>query len=121
MKENLGDNSCSAQAKEASSLLRVNNFERRFREEIVGNAGQVSIVVEPQIVKKSMLPQHEEDHVESLGFEQIIVNTDWTEMIDEAEHLYELPHPIPMKPEICPSFIIENTSRLDENADTEAI
>jgi len=57
--------------------------------------------------------------VESLGFEQIVVNTDWTEMIDEAEHLYELPHPIPMKPEICPSFIIENTSRLDENIDTE--
>jgi hypothetical protein len=28
--------------------------------------------------------------------------------------LYELPHPIPMKPEICPSFTIENTSRLDD-------
>lgn len=40
-------------------------------------------------------------------------------MIDEAEQLYELPHPIPMKPEICPSFIIENTSRLGENVDTE--
>jgi hypothetical protein len=32
-----------------------------------------------------MLPHIEEDHVVSLGFEQIVVNTDWTEMIDEAE------------------------------------
>jgi len=26
----------------------------------------------------------------------------------------ELPHPIPERPEISPSFVIENTSRLDE-------
>ena len=45
----------------------------------------MSIVVEPQVIKKMMLPHNEEDHVESLGFEQIVVNTDWTEMIDEAE------------------------------------
>jgi hypothetical protein len=32
-----------------------------------------------------MLPHNEEDNIESLGFEQIVVNTDWTEMIDEAE------------------------------------
>jgi hypothetical protein len=48
---------------------RISNLERRFREEIVGDAGQVSIVVEPQIIKKMMLPHNEEDHVESLGFE----------------------------------------------------
>ena len=64
-----------------------------------------------------MLPHNEEDNVESLGFEQIVVNTDWTEMIDEAEQLHEPPHPIPMKPEICPSFVIDNTSRID--TDTE--
>lgn len=69
MKENIVDTSSTSSTKELSSLQRVNNLERRFREEIVGNAGQVSIVVESQIVKKSMLPQHEEDHVESLGFE----------------------------------------------------
>jgi hypothetical protein len=26
----------------------------------------------------------------------------------------ELPHPIPQRPQISPSFIIENTSRLDD-------
>ena len=64
-----------------------------------------------------MLPNNEEDNVESLGFEQIVVNTDWTEMIEEAEQLYELPHPIPMKPEICPSFVNDNTSRIDTDTD----
>ena len=118
MKENIGQ-SAEASSGEISSQQRISNLERRFREEIVGDAGQVTIVVQPQIIKKMMLPHNEEDHVESLGFEQIVVNTDWTEMIDEAEQLYELPHPIPMKPEICPSFIIENTSRLDENIDAE--
>lgn len=29
----------------------------------------------------------------------------------------ELPHPIPERPEISPSFVIENTSRLDEPTD----
>ena len=37
--------------------------------------------------------------------------------MEEAEQLYELPHPIPERPEISPSFIIENTSRLDDPAD----
>jgi hypothetical protein len=93
--------------------MKVSNFERRFREEIVGDAGQVIIFVD------KMLPQNDEDNVQSLGFEQIVVNTDWTEIQDEAEQLLELPHPIPMKPQISPSFIIENTSRLDDHAETE--
>ena len=51
---------------------------------------------------------------EAVGYEQIAVNTEWTEEVIETEQLMELPHPIPERPEISPSFVIENTSRLDE-------
>ena len=46
-----------------------------------------------------------------------MVNTEWTEEAIETEQLLELPHPIPERPEISPSFVIENTSRLDEPTD----
>ena len=39
-----------------------------------------------------------------LGFDHIVVNTDWTEVVDEAEELREYPCPIPEKPQISPSF-----------------
>ena len=50
-----------------------------------------------------------------MGYGQTVVQTEWTEDgVEEAEELLELPHPIPERPEISPSFVIENTSRLDE-------
>lgn len=58
-----------------------------------------------------VLSQRESDP----SYEQVVVNTEWTEgEAEETVQLMELPHPIPERPEISPSFVIENTSRLDE-------
>lgn len=78
------------------------DLEKGFRAQMIGeDVGQVQIV----------LSQREEG---PLGYEQVAVHTEWTEEALETEQLLELPHPIPERPEISPSFVIENTSRLDE-------
>lgn len=41
----------------------------------------------------------------------------WTEKTEETEQLLELPHPVPVKPEISPSFIESNSHKDEEDDD----
>ena len=50
-----------------------------------------------------------------MGFDHYIVNTDWQDVAEEeTEELMELPHPIPLRPEISPSFLDSQKSKTDE-------
>lgn len=45
---------------------------------------------------------------------QFVVNTEWTESVDEAEELMELPHPVPVRPEASPAPSFVETKKTDE-------
>lgn len=70
----------------------------------MGNAGQVEIIESPKRVI----------YAQDGTYGHYVVNTEWTELEDEAEQLRELPHPFPLRPEISPSFFNEDVVIVQE-------
>ena len=48
------------------------------------------------------------------GLDHYVVATDWNDVAEETEQLLELPHPIPQKPEISPSFFESHSIRIED-------
>jgi hypothetical protein len=49
-----------------------------------------------------------------IGLGQFVINTEWTESVDEAEELMELPHPVPVRPEASPAPSFVETKKTDD-------
>lgn len=65
-----------------------------------------------QSVRGTFIENTQQVNLICLG--QFVVNTEWTESVDEAEELMELPHPVPVRPEASPAPSFVETKKTDE-------